>query len=157
MDHSAIAEDIPLPISKLIVSKRFVSYLRVSTTKSVAFIATLMDSRGSLSPLPTCRGRTLAAAAEHERHMIGERTRHALAGAKTRGIKLGNPKQAETNRAKAAEQAQALRPHIERCIDAGRMSGSAIAVDLNARDIAAPNAGEWLPMQVRRVRDRLGL
>jgi hypothetical protein len=34
-----------------------------------------------------------------------------------RGIKLGNPKQAEVNRAKAAEQAQALCPHIERCIE----------------------------------------
>jgi hypothetical protein len=33
IDHSAIADDIPLPISKLIVSKRFVSYMRVSTIK----------------------------------------------------------------------------------------------------------------------------
>jgi DNA invertase Pin-like site-specific DNA recombinase len=47
----------------------------------------------------------LVAAAEHERHVIGEPTRHALAAAKTRGIKLGNPKQAEINRAKAAELA----------------------------------------------------
>ena len=67
----------------------------------------------------------LAAAAEHERHMIGERTRHALAAAKARGIKLGNPKQAKINPARAAEQAQALRPHIERCIEAGRTSTSA--------------------------------
>src|SRR5262249_51205394 len=52
----------------------------------------------------------LAAAAEHERHMIGEGTRHALAAAKARGIKLGNPEQAKINRAKAAARAQALRP-----------------------------------------------
>jgi hypothetical protein len=50
-----------------------------------------------------------------------------------------------------------LRPHIERCIKAGRTSSSAIAIDLNARGIAAPNGGQWFPMQVRRVRDRLGL
>ena len=89
--------------------------------------------------------------------MIGERTRQALAAAKTRGVKLGNPKQAEINRAKAAEQAQALRLHIERRIETGDTSSSAIAADLNARGIAAPNGDKWFPMQVRRVGDRLGL
>jgi hypothetical protein len=29
--------------------------------------------------------------------------------------------------------------------------------DLNARGIPAPNGGQWFPMQVRRVRNRLGL
>ena len=62
----------------------------------------------------------LAAAAEHERHMIGERTRRAVAAAKARGVKLNNPEQAKINREKAAARAQALRPHIERCIKAGR-------------------------------------
>ena len=33
IDHSAIADDIPLPISKLIAIERYVSYLGVSATK----------------------------------------------------------------------------------------------------------------------------
>ena len=37
-------------------------------------------------------------------------TRLALAGAKARGIELGNPEQAKINRAKAAEQALSFAP-----------------------------------------------
>src|SRR5262245_49113458 len=91
--------------------------------------------------------------ADGERLWHSRRARHALAATEARGIKLGNPKQAEINRAKAAEQAQALRPHIE----GGRTSSSAIAADLNARGIAAPNGGRWFPMQVSRARCRIGL
>ena len=102
-----------------------------------------MDSKGFDLAIADANRLTLhvLATAEHERHVSGERARQALAAAKTRGIKLGNPKQAEINRAKAAAQAQALRPHIERCIEAGRASSSAITADLNARGIAAPNGG----------------
>ena len=73
---------------------------------------------------PTCPGanrltlHVLAAAAEHERHMIGERTRPPLAAAKARGVKLGNPEQAKINRAKAAARARALHqgwPRIKQC------------------------------------------
>jgi hypothetical protein len=67
--------------------------------------------------------------------------------------KLGNPEQAKINRAKAAARAPAHR----RCIKAGRTSSNANAADLNARGIAAPNGGQWFPMQVRRVRHHLGL
>jgi hypothetical protein len=56
----------------------------------------------------------------------------------------------------ADERAQAQRPQLEHCIKADRISNSAIATDLNARGIAAPNGGQWFPMQVRRVRDHLG-
>jgi len=51
----------------------------------------------------------------------------------------------------------AVRPRIERCIEAGRTSSGAIAADFNARSIAALNAGQWFPMQVSRARRRLGL
>jgi hypothetical protein len=70
-----------------------------------------------------------------------------------RGIKLGNPKQAEVNRAKAAEQVQALRPHIEGCIEADRTSSSAIATAARHR---GTDGSQWFPMPVHRVRHRLG-
>jgi hypothetical protein len=56
----------------------------------------------------------------------------------------------------AAAQAEALRPHIERCIEAGRTSSSAIAADLNAHGIAAPNGGQWFPMQIVSAYDLPG-
>jgi hypothetical protein len=39
----------------------------------------------------------------------------------------------------------------------GLISSNAIAADLNARGVAAANGGQWFPMQVRRIRDRLDL
>jgi Resolvase, N terminal domain len=117
-------------------------------SRSVAFIATLMNSKGfdlAIADMPGANRLTLhvlAAAAEHERHMIGERTRHALAAAKARGVKLGNPEQAKINQAKAAERAQVLRPHIERCIKAGRTSSKPSQPTQRARH----RGTEWRPM-----------
>jgi hypothetical protein len=81
------------------------------------------------APRPRCSRRARA------------RTRSApgRAAAKANGKPIGNttnPKQAKQNKADALARAQALRPHIERCIRAGRTSSSAIATDLNARDTA---------------------
>jgi len=108
-----------------------------------------MDSRGFdlvIADMPGANRLTLhvLAAAEHERA-------HTPASSSVIQSK------ARINRAKAAEQAQALRPHLERCIEAGRALSSAIAADLNARGIAAPNGGPWFTMQVSRARRRLGL
>jgi DNA invertase Pin-like site-specific DNA recombinase len=126
-------------------------------SRSVAFIATLMDNRGfdlAIADMPGANELTLhvlAAAAEHERHMIGERTRQGTRYQAWQS-KAGHDQSGEGGRTGSS-----LAPHIERCIAAGRTSSSAIATDLNARGIAAANGGEWFRMQVRRVRDRLGL
>jgi DNA invertase Pin-like site-specific DNA recombinase len=131
-------------------------------SRSVAFIATLMDSKGfdlAIADMPGANRLTLhvlAAAAEHERHMIGERTRHALAAAKARGVKLAIQSRA---RSIGRRQPNGLKCCVRTSSAASRLrtSSNAIAADLNARGIAAPNGGQWFPMQVHRARRRLGL
>jgi DNA invertase Pin-like site-specific DNA recombinase len=64
--------------------------------RNVAFIANLMDSDVEFVAvdMPHANRLTihiLAAVAEHEREMISQRTKAALAAAKARGKKLGNP------------------------------------------------------------------
>ncbi len=65
--------------------------------RSVAFISNLMVSGVDFLAvdMPEANKLTvhiLAAVAEHEREMIGQRTRAALAAAKARGTRLGNPR-----------------------------------------------------------------
>ncbi len=65
--------------------------------RSVAFISNLMASGVDFLAvdMPEANKLTvhiLAAVAEHEREMIGQRTRVALAAAKVRGTRLGNPR-----------------------------------------------------------------
>ena len=65
--------------------------------RSVAFISNLMESGVDFlaADMPTVNRLTihvLAAVAEHEREMISQRTKAALAAAKVRGTRLGNPR-----------------------------------------------------------------
>lgn len=65
--------------------------------RSVAFISNLMEGGVDFvaADMPTVNRLTvhvLAAVAEHEREMISQRTKAALAAAKARGTRLGNPR-----------------------------------------------------------------
>jgi DNA invertase Pin-like site-specific DNA recombinase len=101
-----------------------------------------------------------AALAEQERKAIGQRTRAALAAAKRRGIKLGNPKgTAGAARAAAAERqaaarayAESIRAKIELCRKQCGEDLSALARSLTT--FAVPTARgktTWHPMQVKRL------
>jgi DNA invertase Pin-like site-specific DNA recombinase len=77
---------------------------------------------------------------QHEREMISERTKVALAAAKKRGQRLGNPGIAEVaKRGRAIASANAkrfaanVRPIIEEIMRAGVTSHNAIAAKLNER------------------------
>jgi len=112
----------------------------------------------------------MASVAELEAGLIGERTKKALAAAKARGVKLGNPNGARALRgkqtgnteavAKIKEKARQRAMDLQAIIDgierAGITSVRGIAEELNRQGIGAPRGGEWHPTAVSRLLARLG-
>jgi DNA invertase Pin-like site-specific DNA recombinase len=99
-----------------------------------------------------------AALAEKERALISGRTKSALAVAKAKGVKLGNPRiDVARGRAVASLQAQADRaannvlPIIAEIRRSGATTLRAIAEALNARGVPTPRGGRWHAMSVRNV------
>jgi len=99
----------------------------------------------------------LAAFAEHEREQISERTKSALAAAKSRGVKLGKngAKLAEKNKADAHEFAMSVRGTINEIRARGFTTMRAIRDELNQRDIPAPRGGKWHIPTLLRVLSKL--
>ena len=127
-------------------------------SRDVAFIASLMAQKvpfivaslgANADPFML---HIYAALAEQERRMISERTKVALAGAKARGVKLGNQAQADRNRVNAEQRAQLMVPLFAELTG---LSARAIAAELNARKIATPTGRPWSAKTVIRVRERL--
>ncbi|KQO66033.1 resolvase [Methylobacterium sp. Leaf87] len=108
-----------------------------------------------------------AALAEKERAMISTRTKAALAAARARGTRLGNPNGAthlrglgnasaiEALRAGASQRAAGLAGLIDSIRAEGTTSANGIAQALNARRIATPRGGRWTARSVLNVLDRL--
>jgi len=134
--------------------------------RNVAFISNLMESGVDFVACDNPHAtrltiHILAAVAEHEREMISQRTKAALAAAKARGVRLGNPQLSpgDTRRARKARTAIAGRhaadvlPYIEAARKAGCTSLGELADALTARGIPTPSgkAGCWRRSQVARV------
>jgi DNA invertase Pin-like site-specific DNA recombinase len=129
-------------------------------SRNLAFIAALMDSGAEFvaCDMPHANKLTvhiLAAVAEHEREMISDRTKAALAAAKARGKKLGNPKLAEArkravqgNKSAAARYAANVLPVIREIRASGVQSLRGVARALAARGIKTARGGEWTAVQV---------
>src|SRR4051812_36429390 len=108
----------------------------------------------------------MAVVAQAERKMISQRTKAALAAAKARGKRLGNPanpRNQEAGRvqgrarrsAMAVERAADLRPIIADVQAAGAKSLRQIATGLNSRGIPTARGRNWSAVQVKRVLDLL--
>jgi DNA invertase Pin-like site-specific DNA recombinase len=99
-----------------------------------------------------------AALAEKERALISGRTKSALAAAKARGVKLGNPKLEQARgRAVATLKAEADRaagnvlPIIAEVQKSGATTLRQIAEALNARGVPTPRGGAWYAASVRNT------
>jgi DNA invertase Pin-like site-specific DNA recombinase len=137
--------------------------------RNVAFVSGLMEAgvEFRVADMPTVTRLTLhilAAVAEEEARMISARTKAALAAAKARGVKLGNPRMRKgqdfrgsslgrrAQSARSVARAADLLPSVREAQAAGNVSLRQIAAHLTAKGIRSPGGGEvWGAQQVRRV------
>jgi DNA invertase Pin-like site-specific DNA recombinase len=143
-------------------------------SRNAAFLLTLRDSdvRFMAADMPDANDLTvgvMALVAQQEREAISKRTREALAAAKARGVKLGNPNGAaalhrakkgnkagvEALQAKADQHAADLSPVIEALRSDGITSLGQIASALNERGMLTPRGGQWHKSSVRNLLNRL--
>jgi DNA invertase Pin-like site-specific DNA recombinase len=138
-------------------------------SRNVAFISNLMESGVEFVAVdfPSANRLTvhiLAAVAEHEREMISQRTKAALAAAKARGQRLGNPNGAAAlrragnntagamgSRLAAGRHAAQVMPAIEDIRSAGITSLEGIAAELNRREIRTARGGQWYATTVKNT------
>jgi DNA invertase Pin-like site-specific DNA recombinase len=128
--------------------------------RNVAFISSLMESGVEFIACDNPHAtrltiHILAAVAEHEREMISQRTKAALAAAKARGVKLGNPHLEEARRrALATRHRQEPAPDLVSLITglAGQgLSLREIARRLNRLNLRTSRGRNWYPGTVGKV------
>jgi DNA invertase Pin-like site-specific DNA recombinase len=126
--------------------------------RNVHFISGLMESKVDFQAvdMPDANRLTihiLAAVAEHEREMISQRTKAALAQAKARGKRLGNPRAAEAAAiGRAMRQIPKPPPSVLTLMRERRASGATlreIAHELNQLGIKTPRGCQWYACTVR--------
>ncbi len=133
--------------------------------RNVAFIAGLMESKVAFvaCDMPEANELTIhimAAFAEHEAKRISQRTKDALAVAKSRGVALGKAGASnlrpnlEVRQQAADEFANKLRPLFDG-MKARRLSQRAMVAELNSVGVPAPKGGSWRLSQVQRTLVRL--
>jgi DNA invertase Pin-like site-specific DNA recombinase len=105
--------------------------------------------------------------AQHERKLISERTKAALAAAKVRGIRLGCPTGAkhlrqignaaaiEAVRRQADDYAELLRDTVQEICSPGQISLTRMADELNRRSIRTARGGKWHAATAGRLVRRL--
>ena len=144
-------------------------------SRNAAFLLTLRDAGVDFvaADMPDANSFTvniMALVAQQEREAISARTREALAAAKARGTRLGNPNGAAAlqragkgNAASVAARirnadahAERLRPVLDQMRKDGIVSLSGLAKAMNEGGIRTPRGGRWEATSVRNLVARLG-
>jgi DNA invertase Pin-like site-specific DNA recombinase len=168
--ESGKRSDRPQLAAALVACKKHKAKLVIAKldrlSRNLAFIATLMDSGVEFVAVDNPHANKLtvhilAAVAQHEREMIAQRTKDALAAAKARGVKLGNPRLAEArDKANTASVAAAdafaanVLPIIREIRASGVQSLRGIAKALTARGVKTARGGQWSAAQVSDIVNR---
>jgi len=153
-----------LVIAKLDRLSRDAEFLLRLQKSAVAFVAADMPHADNFTV------GIMAMLAQKERELISERTKAALAAAKARGVKLGNPNGAAPLKragkgttaalaritADASAFAEDLREKIDQLHQQGVTSLAGIAKALNESHIVTPRGGKWHASSVRNLVARLG-
>lgn len=143
-------------------------------SRNAAFLLTLRDSGVSFVAvdMPEANDLTvgiMALVAQQEREAISRRTKEALAAAKERGVKLGNPNGAAALKRtgqggaplrKAVSRnadafARTLAPVLEELRSQGLVTLRDLAEELNERGILTRRCGRWHVSSMRNLLDRL--
>ena len=132
--------------------------------RNVHFVTGLMETKVKFvcADMPEANELTLhifASFAQYEAKRISERTKEALAQAKARGVKLGNPGVDRLNKARvenADAYAEKMRPILE-SFKANGLSQRSMVAELNALSVKSPRGCEWHLPQLNHTLKRLGL
>ena len=161
--HLARVTGATLVIAKLDRLSRNAAFLLTLRDSGVRFVACDMAEANDLTV------GIMALVAQAEREAISPRTRDALAAARARGVRLGNPNGAAALR-RSGEDGSALRATVAANDDAharalagvvaeiratGASSLRAIAAELNARGMRTRRGGRWHVSTVRNLLARL--
>ncbi len=146
----------PQLLAAIAASKRLGATLVIAKldrlARNVHFISGLMESHVDFvaCDMPAANKLTLhimAAMAEHEREMISQRTKAAMAAAKERGTRLGNPHWEEAlKKARARRHPQHAAAQVLTILKNSREQGKslrAIAAELNALGLKTPTGAAW--------------
>lgn len=171
--ESGRKRDRPQPAAALTACRAHKAVLMIAKldrlARNVAFVSGLMEAGVEFvaADMPAVNRLTvhiLAAVAEEEARMISARTKAALAAAKARGVRLGNPAlragspdqaraAAMAKSAKAKARAADLAPVVAEIRAAGVRTLEGVARALTARGVPTPGGRghAWHAVQVARI------